>query len=110
MNKYKIGEGIGFSQDFEIESAFNDNKLQVKAGDTGFIDSNSNVHYTTGQARGKIQHLDDTEIKGYDHENISKMIFKRIKNQFGLGEFLEGYEISEKDFIGEIEDVLSDIL
>ena len=32
MNKYKIGEGIGFSQDFEIESALSGNKLIVKAG------------------------------------------------------------------------------
>lgn len=110
MNKYKIGEEIGFSQDFEIEAVFSGNKVTVKEGDRGVIDSRGNVHYTTGQARGKIQHLDNAEMKGYDHHNIAEMLFKRLKNQFMLEEHLEGYDLSEKDFIEELEDVLSDIL
>lgn len=107
---YKIGEGISFSKDFEIELPISGNKLQVKPGDKGYIDSRSNVHYTSGQARGKIQHLSEIKVNGYDYENIARMIFKRVKNQFGLDEFLEGYEISEKDFTEEIEELLSDIL
>lgn len=111
MNKYKIGEAISFSEDFEIESALGGNKLQVKAGDKGYIDSRCSVHYTSGQARGKIQSLGkEIEVNGYDHENISKMIFRRIKNEFGLAEHLEGYEISDKNVIEVIEDILSDIL
>ena len=108
---YKIGEEIGFSEEFEIESPFGGNKLTVKEGDKGYIDSRGFIHYTTGQARGKIHSLGkEIEVNGYDHENIAKMIFKRIKNQFGLGEFLEGYEISDKDVVEGIEDLLSDIL
>jgi len=110
MNTYKIGEEIGFSQDFEIEGALSGNKATVKVGDKGYVDSRCNVHYTTGQARGKIQHLDSAEMKGYDYSNIVKMIFKRLKNEFMLDEHLEGYDINEKDFIDELEDILSDIL
>jgi len=50
---YKIGEEIGFKEGFEIESAFGGDKLQVKQGDKGFIDSRGMIHYTTGQARGQ---------------------------------------------------------
>jgi len=110
MNTYKIGEEIGFSQDFEIESVISATKAIVKAGDKGYIDSRCNVHYTTGQARGKIQHLDNAEMKGYDYTNIAKMLFKKLKNEFMLEEHLEGYDFSEKDFIEEIEDILNDIL
>ena len=109
--KYKIGEEIGFSKEFVIESALGGNKLTVKEGDRGFLDSRGHIHYTTGQARGKIHSLGkEIEVKGYDYESIAKMIFKRLKNQFMLEEHLEEYKISEKDFIAEIEDILSDIL
>ena len=108
---YKIGEEIGFSEEFELESAFGGNKVTVKEGDRGYFDSKGMIHYTTGQARGKIHSLGkEIEVKGYDHESIAKIIVKRIKNQFELMEFLEDYDVSEKDFIEEIEDVLNDIL
>lgn len=111
MNQYKIGEQISFSQDFEIEAIISGNKLQVKAGDKGYIDSRCSIHYTSGQAKGKIQNLrKEIEVNGYDYENIAKMIYKRLENQFGVNDFLEDYEIPEKDFIDEIGDVLSDIL
>jgi len=106
----KIGQQIAIADNFEIESAFGNNKLQVKQDDKGFVDSKGMIHYTSGQARGKIQKFEDIKVKGYDHENIAKMIFKRIKNEFGLSEYLEDYEISEKDLVNEIEDILSDIL
>jgi hypothetical protein len=108
---YKIGEEIGFNKEFEIESAFGGNKLQVKEGDKGYIDSRGNIHYTTGQARGKIHSLGkEIEVKGYDHSNIAKMLFKRLNNQFNLKEALDDYDISDKDLIDELEDILSDIL
>jgi len=108
---YKIGEEIRFSEGFEINGALSGNTLTVKEGDRGYLDSRGNVHYTTGQARGKIQSMkNEIEVKGYDYENIAKMIFKRLKNQFNLIEFLDDYDISERDFTEEIEEVLSDIL
>jgi len=106
----KIGQQITIADDFVIESVFGGDKLQVKQDDKGFVDSRGMIHYISGQARGKIQKFEDIEAKGYDHENIAKMVFRRIKNEFGLSEYLEDYEISEKDFVNEIEDVLSNIL
>lgn len=107
--KFQIGQEIIINEDFNITSVISNDVAQIKTGDKGFVDSNGFVHYTTGKARGKIQKLGDTELKGYDTENIAKIIFRRLKNEFGLDEFLDGYDIEEKDFINEIEDVLSDI-
>ena len=111
MIRYKIGEEIGFSQDFEIESTLSKNKVTVKAGDKGYIDSKGNVHYTSGQARGLIQRISkEIEMEDYDHHNIAKMLWNRLKSQFEIEEFLGDYDVSEKDVIEELEDVLSDIL
>lgn len=108
---YKIGEQIGFSEEFVIESAFGGNKLTVKEGDKGFVDSKGMIHYTTGQARGKIHSLGkEIEVEGYDHESIARMIFKRLDNQYRISDFLNDWDISMTDFRSEIEDVLMDIL
>jgi len=107
---YKIGEEIGFNSDFEIELAFSGDKLLVKQGDKGFLDSKGMIHYTTGQARGKIQKIKEIEVKDYAHDNISKIIFRRLNNEFNLKEALDDYDVSEKDFIDSIEDILMDIL
>jgi len=111
MNTYKIGEEIGFSQDFEIESALSRNKVTVKVGDKGFIDSKGNVHYTTGQACGIIQRIGkEIEMEDYDYHSIAKMLWNRLKSQFEIEEFLGDYDVNEKDVLEELEEVLSDIL
>ena len=108
---YKIGEEIGFSEEFEPESVFGGNKVTVKEGDRGFLDSRGMIHYTTGQARGKIHSLGkEIEVEGYDYENIAKILWNRLKSKFEIEEFLEDYDVSEKDVIEELEDILSDIL
>lgn len=108
---YKIGEQIGFSEEFVIESAFGGDELTVKEGDRGFLDSRGMIHYTTGQARGKIHSLKgEIKVEGYDHENIAKMVFKRLDNQYRISDFLNDWDISMVDFINEIEEILSDIL
>jgi len=110
MTTYKIGEEISFNIDFEIEAVLG-KRLQVKQGDKGYIDSKGHIHYTTGQARGKIQSLgSEIEVKGYDYSNIAKMLFKRLNNEFNLKEALDDYDVSETDVIDSLEDILSDIL
>ena len=106
----KIGQQITIADDFVIELAFGGDKLQVKQDDKGFVDTRGMIHYTTGQARGKIQKFEDIEVKEYDHENIAKMVFKRLDNQYRISDFLEDWDIGMNDFVNEIEDILSDIL
>ena len=110
METFKIGQEIVITQDFEIEG-FSGNKILVKKDDKGYVDSMGNFHYQTGAARGKIQAIkEDVDVKGYDCENIAKIIYKRLQSQFEIKEFLEGYDITIEDFTNEIEDILSDIL
>lgn len=107
---YKIGQEIEFIDDFEIEKAISKEKVQVKKGDTAVITSHGTAIHTKGQARGMIQCLSGVSIEGYDHRNISEMIFKRLNNVYGLENFLEDEEIDYSEMIDEIEDVLCEIL
>lgn len=109
MNKYKIGQEVEIISDYEISDYLTNNKIQVKNGDKGFIDSKGNIHYTTGAARGKIHFVPNAGIEGYDIENITDLIYTRIKNQFNIKEYLDDYEIEVEDFKNEIEDVLTNI-
>ena len=110
METLKIGQEIIITKDFEIVG-FSESEVLVKKDDKGYVDSMGDLHYQTGAARGKIQAIkEDVDVKGYDCENIAKIIYKRLQSQFEIKEFLEEYEIPVEDFTNEIEDVLSDIL
>lgn len=106
----KIGQEIIVKEDFKINTIVSDKVKTVKKGDKGFIDSKGFLHLTTGKGIGKIVKIDDIEVKGYDYKNIVNMIYKRLNNTFFIDIILEndGYEV--KDFLDEIEDVLTDIL
>ena len=106
----KIGQEITVKEDFKINTTIRDKVITVKKDDKGFVDSQGFLHLTTGNGRGKIVKIDDIEVRGYDHENIAKMIYKRMNNAFLIGSILEdeGYEV--EDILDEIEDVLTDIL
>lgn len=108
--EHKIGEILEITDDFEIKTAISEKTLQVKKGDIGYIDSNGCMHYLSGDAKGKIQKIDDVKPKGYDYESIANLIFKKLNTEYDLKEALQGYGIDEKDFLEQIEDILSDIL
>lgn len=107
---YKIGQEIIVKEDFKINAIISDKVMTVKEGDKGFLNSKGFLNLTTGKGRGKIVKINDIEVKGYDHMNISKMILHRLINEYGLDEFIEYEEISRSELIEEISDVLSDIL
>ena len=76
--KHRIGEMIRIKKDFEIKTLMGKDTIHVKVGDTGFMDSTGMIHYLTGEARNKIQKIDDDiEVKGYDYESIAKLIFNK---------------------------------
>lgn len=106
----KIGQKVIVKEDFKINTIVSDKVKTVKKGDKGFIDSKGFLHLVNGAGSGKIVKIDDIEVKGYDHKNIAKMIYKRLNNAFLIETILEddGYEV--EDILDEIEDVLTDIL
>lgn len=106
----KIGQEITVKEDFKINTTISDKVITVKKDDKGFVDSQGFLHLTTGNGRGKIVKIDDIEVRGYDHENMARMIFGRLSNYFNLGEMLENEDIDSERFKEEIEYVLMDIL
>lgn len=106
----KIGQEIIVKEDFEINTIVSEKVKTVKKGDKGFMDSRGFLHLTTGNERGKIVKIDDIEVKGYDHRNISSIIFRRLINAYNLDELMDYEGIEEAEIIDEIEDVLMDIL
>lgn len=106
----RIGQEVEFKNDFKIETYLTGTKLQVKSGDKALV-TNMGLKILTGEARGKITNFaDNTELKGYDYENISKLIYRRLDNYFDLGELLENDDIDSSRFREEIEEVLMNIL
>ncbi len=106
----RIGEEIRIKEDFKINTIVSDKVKTVKKGDKGYLDSKGLLHIVNGAGKGKIVNVDGLEVKGYDHENIAKMIFGRLSNYFNLDEVLENEDIDSERFKEEIEDVLMDIL
>lgn len=106
----KIGQEIVVKEDFKINTIVSDKVITVKEGDKGFLNSKGFLNITTGKGRGKIVKVNDIEVKGYDHRNISEIIFKRLNNVYGLENFLEDEEIDYSEMIDEIEDALMNIL
>ena len=109
VKKAKIGQKITTTKDYEIQGYFSEDKILVKKGDSGFIDGTGNVHYLTGNARGKIQGFKDIEIKGYDTENIARLVYRQIE-EYGIAEFLDDNDIGEDRVINDIDFILSEIL
>ena len=108
--KVKIGSEMIITEDFEIKGFFNEDTILVKKGDKGFIDSSGSMHYETGNARGKIQRFNDLELKGYDTENIAKLIYEVLKYRYSFDDFLEDNDLEIKDVIDELDYQLSEIL
>lgn len=108
----KIGQEIIIEQEFNIGSMLTGKESTVKKGDKGFITSRGWLHMTTGECKGKIIKKDDIEVQkeNYDHLNISKLIANRLNCVYGIEEFFIDNDIDNREFVGEIEDILMDIL
>lgn len=105
----KIGQQLTVKEDFKINTIISDKDITIKEGDKGFINSEGFLNLVTGKGKGKIVKINDVKVKGYNHENIARMILNRLNNVFGLYEYLED-DYNTEDFIEEIEDVLMKIL
>lgn len=106
----KIGQELQIKEDFKINTIVSNKVITVKQGDKGFIDSVGHLHITTGNGKGKVVKINNAEVKGYDYENISKLILNRLNSVFGLEEYFKDEDIDSKEVIDEIEYILMEIL
>lgn len=109
--KYEIGQEVEATKEAIIYSPLTNTAIAIRKGDKGFVDSRGSIHYTTGDAKGKIvDSIDVKDLHDYDNVNISKMIVERLMQEYEMKEFMDGYKVSPADMMGTIEDVLMDIL
>lgn len=108
---FKAGQEVIANKNFKVEGFFDEEPIEVKSGSKAFISADGFLHHTTGAARGKIQKLaeDKFEVKGYDCENIARMIFNRLDCVFNISDYLDDEEYDKKEMLNEIEDVLDEI-
>lgn len=109
-NTYKLGQEVKFTKGFELTSEISKTTLQVNEGDKAII-TRSGFKIANGEARGKILIFNqDEQVKGHDYTNIARLIHRRLNAVFGLEMYLDDEGIDMDEFLGEIEDVLMDIL
>lgn len=112
MKKYifKIGQEIKIQGDMIVKSYLKRTILKVNKGDLGVINSRKSVRLLTGEAIGKIIKIDNIELKGFDYNNISKIILNNLLTNTGIGETMEDYCISDDEISEVIEDTLREII
>lgn len=112
MMEVKIGQEIVAQKDYEIKGVFDEEPMLIKTGDKAIVKSNGFIEHTTGAAFGKIQKLEETafSIKGYDVENIAKMITRRLKYSCELEVMMDDYGYEEKYILEEIVEELYRVL
>lgn len=108
MKILKAGQEITMKEDFEV--ACFAGKKKVKKGDRAFVTAAGCAHFVTGEARGKIQILSSVEIKGWDTENIAKILCSGLDAYFDLSTILEEHDIDMSDLQEQLEDNLLNIL
>lgn len=110
MGEFKIGQEVEIQEGYDMNSPLTGNIIEVKKGDKGIINGRGMVYLTTGEGRGKLHKVcDKEEIKGYDYGNIAKKVLNRLIGEYGLDEFLDGYDIPKEELIYSIEEELKDI-
>lgn len=105
--QYKIGQIFKTTADMEIEKALSGEKEIIKKGTEVIIGADNLAHYIRS---GMIQSLgDNTEVKGYDTEGISRFIVMYLDSQIDLDEMLNDRNMTMDEFAEEIECALEEI-
>ena len=105
--EYKIGQILTSNCDVEVEKALSGDKVIIPKGNKIIIGADMFAHHIRN---GMIQPLaKDAVVKGYDSEGIAEFLYTWIGKYFPLEEMLDGYDITEKEFIEEIEVALNEI-
>lgn len=106
----KIGQEIEFKNDFKIETYLRGTTLQVKKGNKALA-TRKGFKILNGEAGGKIiSYQEHEKLKGYDHQNIAKIIINRLVYGYGMDLLFEDEGIEISELMEEVEDILTDIL
>lgn len=105
MTKYNIGEILTYKEDAELEGLLG-SKKKIKKGTKLYIGADNFAHYLDGI----IQPLRKQDsVEGYSVGGIADWLYTWLSTRLPLDDFLEEYEIPEKDFKEHIEDALEEL-
>lgn len=112
MINLKYGQEFVLAEDFKTQEVFSEKVVVIPKGTKGFVTGSEFVKLLDGPCMNKEIMLsnNDFHVEGYDTKNIAKMIYNRLRIEFGIDECMSGYDLKPSDIIGEIEDVLEEIL
>lgn len=106
VTRYKIGQILTSKEDVEIEKGFSGEKVIIPKGNKVMIGADKLAHHLKD---GMIQPLpEDTEVKGYDTENIASVVFDWLQYTFSIAEYLDEVGSDREEFCKEIEWALSE--
>ena len=110
MIKYNIGQMLTLSKDVELQGMLSDSKKVKKKGTKLFIGADKKLPMAMF-LDGDINLLDkeNTEIDGYSVDGLSEYIYIWLENRFPIGEMLEDYDGTKKEFKEVIADALEEL-
>ena len=107
MEKFNIGQELVLKEDMETKGAFGTKKLRKKG--TKLYVTASKKPTMAMYPNGDIQIIDGAELDGFSVVGISEFLYRYLEREFPIDEFLEGYDIEEKEFKEAIEDGLEEL-
>ncbi len=107
MTKYNIGQELILTDDMETEGCLGTKKLRKKG--TRLYVTASKKPIMAMYPNGDFQMIDDAEVDGFSVVGIAEYLYHYLSRQFPIDEFLEGYDIDEKEFKEAIEDGLEEL-
>lgn len=106
--QFRIGDIVEFDKDEKLYSTIGEKEVNVKAGDTAIVTKHY-FKYLTGNCAGlyakPIDYVNTLETGKYNVNNISSMIFDRIRAHYGyvIDDMMEEEEITRDEIIEAIE-------
>lgn len=105
--KYKVGQILTSNTETIVEKALSGEKVTIPKGNKIIIGADKLAHHIKN---GMIQPLgEDAEVEEYDPSGIAEYLYTCLRSHLPLDEMLDGYELSEADFIDEVEYALEEI-
>lgn len=105
MSKYNVGQVLIYKEDSELEGVLGTKKM-IRAGTKVYIGADNFAHYLNGI----IQPLGNADKpEGYSVKGIADWVYMWVSARLPLDDFLNEYDISEKEFKEQIEDALEEL-
>lgn len=106
---YRLGQIIKTDTEQKMKRMVSED-IEILPKGSKLLVTRTGFKVLNGECKDLIVPLNGKTIKGTDYTNIARMIYSRLNSVYGLKMYLDDEEIEMDELLGEIEDVLMDIL